>query len=415
MRETTSSDRDLKSLPNVFDPFPLYAWLRDHDPVHWSDSLNAWALTRYADVLEVFNQPLAFSSDRFRKIAERYASSRPAVQAVGGVLADWLVFRDPPDHTRLRGLLQASFTPRELERSRDRIQATVDGLIDAVAERGEMDFIRDFAFPLPATVIAVLIGAPTGDIDRIKAWSNRLAAYLGGAVDERDNFAEARAGLSAMVDYFRELLREREKSPREDLMTLMLEAEHEGDRLTRDEVVANCVLLLFAGHETTTNLLGNGLFHLLQHPDQTRALEADRALTPGAVEELLRYDGPVPATIKVATRDVEWHGRTIRRGDMVVPFLSAANRDPRQFPDPDRLDVRREPQRNLAFGYGIHFCLGAWLARLEAQLSFDTLLERLPNLALASVEPRWRPTIFLRGLESLPIRWNASQRSERRA
>jgi len=404
--ETASADRDLKSLANVDNPFPLYAWLREHDPVHWSDSLNAWVLTRYADVLEVFNQPIAFSSDRFRKIGERYTSQRPAVQAVGEVLADWLVFRDPPDHTRLRGLLQASFTPRELARSRAGIQATIDALLDAVAERGEMDFIADFAVPLPATVIALLIGAPTGDIERIKTWSNLLAAYLGGAVDERDNFGDARAGLAALVDYFRDLLRQRERAPREDLMSLMLAAEHEGDRLSRDEVVANCVLLLFAGHETTTNLLGNGLFHLLRHPPQRHALAADPALTTGAVEELLRYDGPVPATIKVATRDVEWYGRAIRRGDMVVPLLSAANRDPQQFADPDRLDIRREPQRNLAFGYGIHFCLGAWLARLEAQLALDTVFAQLPELALVPVEPRWRPTIFLRGLQSLPVRWD---------
>ena len=406
MIETASADRDLKSLANVDNPFPLYAWLREHDPVHWSDSLNAWVLTRYADVLEVFNQPIAFSSDRFRKIGERYTSQRPAVQAVGEVLADWLVFRDPPDHTRLRGLLQASFTPRELARSRAGIQATIDALLDAVAERGEMDFIADFAVPLPATVIALLIGAPTGDIERIKTWSNLLAAYLGGAVDERDNFGDARAGLAALVDYFRDLLRQRERAPREDLMSLMLAAEHEGDRLSRDEVVANCVLLLFAGHETTTNLLGNGLFHLLRHPPQRQALAADPALTTGAVEELLRYDGPVPATIKVATRDVEWCGRSIRRGDMVVPLLSAANRDPQQFADPDRLDIRREPQRNLAFGYGSHFCLGAWLARLEAQLALDTVFARLPELALLPVEPRWRPTIFLRGLQSLPVRWD---------
>jgi cytochrome P450 len=408
-----SADRDLKSLGNVADPFPLYAWLREHDPVHWSESLNGWVVTRYADVLEVFNQPLTFSSDRFRKIGERYASSRPAVQAVGEVLAEWLVFRDPPDHTRLRGLLQASFTPRELARSRDRIQATIDGLLDAVAGRGEMDFIGDFAVPLPATVIALLIGAPTADIDAIKTWSNQLAAYLGGAVDERDNFAEARTGLSALVDYFRDLLRERERSPRQDLMSLMLAAEHEGDRLTRDEVVANCVLLLFAGHETTTNLLGNGLFHLLRHPDQQRALASEPALTSGAVEEFLRYDGPVPATIKVATEDIEWYGRSIRRGDMVVPMLSAANRDPAQFADPDRLDIRRDPQRNLAFGYGIHFCLGAWLARLEAQLAFDTVLARLPELTPLPVVPRWRPTIFLRGLEALPIRWETNQRRDR--
>jgi cytochrome P450 len=272
-----------------------------------------------------------------------------------------------------------------------------------------MDFIADFAVPLPATVIALLIGAPIADIDHIKTWSNQLAAYLGGAVDERDNFAEARTGLSALVDYFRDLLRERERSPRQDLMSLMLAAEHEGDRLTRDEVVANCVLLLFAGHETTTNLLGNGLFHLLRHPDQQRALASEPALTIGAVEEFLRYDGPVPATIKVATADIEWCGRSIRRGDMVIPLLSAANRDPAQFADPDRLDIRRDPQRNLAFGYGIHFCLGAWLARLEAQLAVDTVLARLPDLTPLPVVPRWRPTIFLRGLQALPIKWDADK------
>ncbi len=415
MRGTTAPDLDLKSLPNVYDPFPVYAWLRDHDPVHWSSSLNAWAVTRFANVLEVFERPITFSSDRFRKVGEQYASSRPAVRAVGEVLGDWLVFRDPPDHTRLRGLLQSSFTPRQLGRSRDRIQTTVDGLLDLVADRGEMDFIRDVAFPLPAMVIAVLLGAPTADIESIKDWSDRLAAYLGGAVDERDNFTEARAGVSSMVDYFRSLLRERERNPRDDLMSLMLQAEHEGDRLSREEVLANCVLLLFAGHETTTNLLGNGLFHLLRHADQTRALGADPALTTGAVEEFLRYDGPVPATVKVATADIEWHGRAIRRGDMVVPFLSSANRDPRQFANPDTLDIRREPHRNVAFGFGIHFCLGAWLARLEAQLTFDTLLRRVPGLTLTSAEPRWKPMIFLRGLESLQLEWEATRDPERRA
>jgi cytochrome P450 len=381
--------------------------------VHWSASLNAWAVTRFADVLRVFDEPLRFSADRFRKIGERYASSRPAVRAVGEVLGDWLVFRDPPDHTRLRGLLQKSFTPRRLEGSRGRVQATVDALLDLVVARGEMDFIRDVAFPLPAMVIAVLLGVPTEDIEPIKTWSDRLAAYLGGSVDERDNFTEARAGVSALVDYFRRLLHARERASGGDLMSLMLRAEHEGDRLTHEEVVANCVLLLFAGHETTTNLLGNGLFHLLRHPDQAAAVRADPALTPHAVEELLRYDGPVPATVKVATEDLEWHGRSIRRGDMVVPFTSAANRDPRQFERPDVLDVRREPDRHMAFGFGLHFCLGAWLARLEAQTALDTVLRRLPGLALVSEAPRWKPMIFLRGLETLPVRWHAVGASER--
>ena len=409
MRETSRGpDLDLKSWRNVQDPFPLYAWLRDHDPLHWSESLSAWVVTRYEDVVAIFDRPETFSSDRFRKIDERYASQRPAVRAVAEVLGDWLVFRDPPDHDRLRGLLQSSFTPKQLASSRDRIQRTVDALRDRVAARGAMDFIRELAFPLPATVIAGLMGAPEEDLEPIKTWSDRLAAYLGGAVDARDNFAEASAGTAALVDYFHALLRERERRPRDDLTTLMLRAEHEGEHLTRDEVVANCILLLFAGHETTTNLLGNGLFHLLRHPAEAALLRADPSLLHGAVEELLRYDGPVPATVKVATEDVPWRGRTIRRGDMVVPFMASANRDPRQFPDPDALDVRRQPERHLAFAWGIHFCLGAWLARLEARVVLDTVFRRLPELALAPGEPRWKPMIFLRGLESLPLVWEST-------
>src|SRR5207249_721446 len=198
---------------------------------------------------------------------------------------------------------------------------------------------------------------------------------------------EASTGIAGLVDYFRTLLRERARRPRDDLMSLMLRAEHEGDRLTHDEVVANCILLLFAGHETTTNLLGNGLFHLLGHPAQTALLRADPSLLHGAVEECLRYDSPVPATVKVATEDVPWHDRTIRRGDMVMPFMASANRDPRQFPDPDTLDVRRPAERHVAFAWGIHFCLGAWLARLEARVVLDTVFRRLPGLGLASSEP----------------------------
>jgi len=401
-------DVDPKSWGNVQDPFSLYGWLRDHDPLHWSTSLNAWVVTRWADVLEVFNRPQTFSADRFRKVDERYASQRPTVRAVADVLGHWLVFRDPPDHDRLRGLLQSSFTPKHLASSRDRIQATVDELLDRVAARGAMDFIRELAFPLPAMVIAGLMGAPAEDLDRIKTWSDRLASYLGGAVDERDNFTEASAGVAGLVDYFRALLQDRKRHPRDDLMSLLLRAEHEGERLTHDEVVANCILLLFAGHETTTNLIGNGLFHLLRHPQQAALLRGDPSLLHGAVEELLRYDGPVPATVKIATEDVPWHGKTIRRGDMVVPFLASANRDPSQFPDPDSLDVRRHIERHVAFAWGIHFCLGAWLARLEARVVLATVLRRLPDLAIGSATPRWKPMIFLRGLEALPLTWTTA-------
>lgn len=405
-------DLDLRSEPNVQDPFPVYRFLREHDPVHWSESLGSWLVTCYDQVLEVFDRPELFSSDRFRRLDRRFASEREPVLAVARVLGDWLVFRDPPDHTRLRGLLQKSFTPRQLAKSRSGIQQTIDDLIDRVADRGEMDFIRDFAFPLPATVIAILLGVPRRDIDAIKQWSDRLAAYVGGSVEASDNFTEAEAGVTRLADYFRLLIADRERRPRDDLTSLMLAADHEGSRLSSDEVVSNCVLLLFAGHETTTNLLGNGLYHLLRHPDQAEVLRARPESMESAVEELLRFDGPVTATTKVALRDVEWHGAKIARGERVLPFMSSANRDPARFQDPDRLDVRRHPNRHLSFGFGIHFCLGAPLARLEARLALETLLRRLPELSAA--EARFKPQIILRGLRSLPLRWDARRVADAR-
>jgi len=399
------ADLDLKSPAVARDPYPAFAWLRDRDPVHWSESLGAWVVTRYADVLEIWNHPDLFSSDRFRKVGAEFTSQRPEVRAVASVLSEWLVFRDPPDHTRLRGLLQKTFTPRQLANVRPQIQAAIDALIDEALPQHEIDFAAQFAFPLPALVIALLLGAPSSDIEAIKHWSDELAAYLGGSLDGRDNFTRARAGVQALVDYFTDLLREKRRNPGEDLIGLMLRAEHEGHTLGSEEIVSNCVLLLFAGHETTTNLLANGLLHLLRHPDRLAQLRARPELDASAVEELLRIESPVPATVKIATRDVEFAGAALRAGQMVLPFLSSANRDPRQFADPDRLDLARAPNRHLAFGWGIHFCLGAPLARLEAALAFRSLLERVPSLALADPDPRWRPWLFFRALEELRVRW----------
>jgi cytochrome P450 len=398
---------DLKSPHVARDPYPAFAWLRDREPVHWSESLGAWVVTRYADALEIWNRPDLFSSDRFRKVRAEFTSQRPDVRAVAAVLSEWLVFRDPPDHTRLRALLQKTFTPRQLANSRPRIQAAIDALIESALAKGEVDFVSHFAFPLPAIVIALLLGAPSQDIEAIKQWSDQLAAYLGGSLDGQDNFTRARAGVEGLVDYFTHLLREKSRSPGEDLIGLMLRAEHEGQSLGSDEIVANCVLLLFAGHETTTNLLANGLFHLLRDPAARDELGARPELDASAVEEFLRIESPVPATVKVATRDLEFRGAALRAGEMVLPFLSAANRDPRQFDAPDRLDLARTPNRHLAFGWGIHFCLGAPLARLEAALAFRSLLERAPGMALADAEPHWRPWLFFRALEELRVRWNA--------
>ena len=409
---------DLRHPDNLQNPYPLYQRLRAEHPVHWSEGLRGWTVSRYDDCLEVFQHPLRFSADRFRKLGTEFRSSRPAVQDVARVLQDWLVFRDPPDHTRMRRLLHNAFTPRELEQMKPRIQRVVDELYQRVIARcrgreGEMDFIADFAFPLPASVIAIMLGAPVEDIDALKRWSDQIAAFLGGtqaAADTGalDNMDEARQGALAMVEYFRALIARRRAAPRDDLISLMLAAQDDGDRMTPEEVVNNSVLLLAAGHETTTNLLGNGLYLLLRNPRAFRALRGNPELVPGAVEEFLRVESPVPAMTKVAAERAVLAGREIQPGEMVFPLVGSANRDERQFERPDELELARRPNRHLAFGHGIHFCLGAPLARVEAQIAFATLLRRFDEITLAEREPRWMPMIFLRGLQSLRVAFRAN-------
>ena len=406
---TTNIEVDLTDPATQRDPFPVYRWLRTHDPVHWSARLGMWVVTRYDDVQHILQQPILYSSDRFRRIGSEFASRRPDVEQIARVLRDWAVYRDPPDHTRLRGLLAKAFTPRRIELMQSRIRSIVDTLLAGIGDQPRIDYIAQFAFPLPATVIGGLLGVPDDDLPRIKVWSDQIAAYIGGAQRAGDNITEAKRGLLTMFDYFRTLIRARRTDARDDLVSLMLAAEDRGDVLSDDEVVANCVLLLFAGHETTTNLLGNGLFHLLRHPAARDALRTNRALVPAAVEEMLRFDPPVAATIKIASDPVELHGRRIDAGAMVAPFMAAANRDPGHFVDPDTLVVPREQNHHLTFGHGIHFCLGAALARLEAQIAFDRLLDRFDSIALVDDAPSWKPQVFFRGLTTLPIAWHRSR------
>lgn len=406
---------DIRHPENLKDPYPLFAYLRDEQPVHWSGSLRAWMVTRYDDVLHILQNPQRFSSDRFRNAGSRYSSERPAVAEVARVLREWMVMRDPPDHTRLRGFLHNSFTPRRLRRIEPRVQAIVDELLQRVEARGSMEFIEDFAFPLPARVITMLMGVPREDIDQIRLWSDQLAAYLGGAQTELDNMEQARDGTMQMAEYFRALIRGRgaasqdsgQETEQEDLIGLMLRAGQEGDRLSEEEIVSNCVLLLFAGHETTTNLLGNGLYHLLRNPEQHRLLADNPELARGAVEEFLRYDTSVPAVLKIAAEDTELHGKQIGKGDVVLAFLASANRDPRRFQNPDTLDITREDNRHLSFAFGIHFCLGAPLARMEANVAISTLFRRFADLTLHDQDPEWLPQIFLRGLKALPLGFRA--------
>ena len=384
------------------DPYPHYRRLRERDPVHRSRLAQGWVLTRYDDVAAVLRDP-RFSVDR----SLAFPGSDPTAPDGGfgpffGSLSRTILFKDPPDHTRLRTLVSTAFTPRAVELLRPRIQEIVDELLDAAKQRGSMDVIPDLAVPLPVIVIAELLGIPPEDRERFKGWSHVVAEGLEPVLD-RNVIRRANAVTQELEGYFADIIRERRAHPREDIISRLVAAEEAGDRLDEAEMLAFCQLLLVAGNETTTNLIGNGLLALLRHPDQLQRLRDDPALVESAVEELLRFDSPVQMTGRIALQDLELGGRPIGKNTFVLPLIGAANRDPLQFADPDRLDIGRRDNRHLSFGQGIHYCLGAPLARAEAQIAFGRLIERSARIELAS-PPRWRHTITLRGLASLPVR-----------
>ena len=320
--------------------------------------------------------------------------------------ADQVVARlDPPRHTRLRLLVNKAFTPRTVEELAPFIRAFVDKALDAAAARGRMELMADLAFPLPATVIAEMLGVPPEDRDRFKQWSDDSTA---AAANLPSNLSpevvrKSIAGMEELQNYFRGIIAQRRAEPRDDLISALVKAQEEEDRLSEQELLANSVLLLNAGHETTTNLIGNGTLALLRHPDQMRRLRDDPSLLPSGVEELLRYDSPVQFTTRILKADLELGGKVLRAGQAVLLLLGAANRDPEQFPDPDRLDVGRPDNKHLAFGHGPHFCLGAPLARLEGRILFEALLRRTPGMRLDGPPPRYRQNFNLRGLEALPV------------
>ncbi len=383
----------------VADPYPFYARLRTEEPVHQSP-MGLWVLTRYDDVARVLRDP-RFGRKGFDELVDARFGTEPGQPG----LATSMLFRDPPDHTRLRTLVSKAFTPRVIEGLRPHIQQIVDGLLDRVRDGRRMDLIADLAFPLPVIVISEMLGVPAADRDRFRQWSldvarslDAIALPVGPEVIERGN-----AARRALADYFRGLIAERRQRPQADLLTGLIAAEEQGDTLSQPELLATCVLLLVAGHETTVNLIGNGMLALLRHPAELRKLSAEPALLPSAVEELLRWDSPVQRTGRIAATDVELGGTLIPKGALVSAVLGAANRDPAHFPEPDRLDLARPDNRHLAFGWGIHFCLGAPLARVEGQIAIGALARRLPGLALATDRPEWRESSALRGLRALPV------------
>ena len=380
------------------DPYPTYHRLRDEDPVHHSP-MDFWVLTRYEDVAAVLRDPRFIKEPLVSMVAARFGVSVPP--GVGLSMLD----RDPPDHTRLRSLVSKAFTPRVVEGLRPRIQKMVDELITRAEAVGTMDLIEEFAYPIPVNVICEMLGVPVEDHERFKGWSLDIARGLDSVWLPPESEIPKRSGAArhAIGDYMRGLIAERRASPRGDLLSALIAAEEAGDKLSEDELIATCILLLIAGHETTVNLIGNGTLALLRHPEELRRLRETPGLITSAVEELLRYDGPVQRTARITSTAVTIGGRTIPKGEMVMPFIGAADRDPSQFPDPDRLDLGRADNRHIAFGWGIHFCLGAPLARVEGQIAIDTLVQRLPRLALVNDEPEHRQSLTLRGLKALSV------------
>ena len=388
------------------DPYPFYRRLRERDPIHRSRAAYGWVLSRYADIVEVLRDPRFSADDRNFSQYHRFRA-----QEIRDGIADpekgdepVMLRSDPPDHTRLRSLVSRAFTPRAVEKLRPRVEEIAEELLDGLAGKQGFDLIADFAVPLPVTIIAEMLGIPAEDRATFKRWSDVLVGFL-DPVAARDP-AVMRATVDEFFAYVTRIAQERRARPTDDLLSALVLAEEAGDRLSEQELLGTVALLLAAGNETTSNLIGNGMLALLRHPDQLDALRADPSGIESAVEELLRYDSPVQLTGRVLTRDLEFRGHRFRRGQNAILLLGAANRDPAVFPDPDRLDLARANNRHLSFSSGHHFCLGAQLARLEAQIALRELIRRCPNLRLGGERLVWGRFLFLRGLVSLPVRVN---------
>jgi len=376
------------------DPYAVYRKLRRRSPVHRSRLVNGWVLSAHTDVDRVLRDHKRFSNDQRN-------SNRPQGYEAFAEETQSLLRLDPPDHTRLRSLVGQAFTPRAVEQLRPWVERIVDELLDGIRDAARFDVIADLAYPLPITVISEMVGVPPEDRDQFKVWSSDVARILEPGTSEEEDRRSLRS-RAALNEYFSEIIARRQAEPRDDLISALIAAEDEGDKLTRDETLATLVLLLVAGNETTRNLIGNGLLALLRHPDQLQRLRRNPKMIESAIEELLRFDSPVQLDARTALEEVEIGGKRVRKGQQVVLLIGAANRDPEVFADPDRLELGRQAQSHISFGRGIHHCLGAPLARMEGQIAFRKLLERFSDIRLDG-SPQFRDHVVLRGLRSLPV------------
>jgi cytochrome P450 len=387
----------------IRDPYPYYHRLRAIDPVYHMPHGFLLA-SRHADIQFVLREK-CFGKDFTGRMTRRFGA-QVLDEPVYRSMRYWMLQQDPPDHARLRGLVVKAFTARRVEDMRPRIQQIVDTALDRIAARGHMDLIADFAFPLPVTVICDMLGVPPEDHAILFASARTGGRLLDPVPLSRAEIDEANARTVEVEAYFRDLFERRRRAPGDDLTSQLVQAEQEGSKLSNEELTANIILLFGAGHETTVNLIGNGLLALYRNPDQLRLLRSDPSLIANAIEEFLRFDSSVQLTGRTALKAVTVGGVDVAKGNTVLCLLGAANRDPAVYSDPDRLDITRQNIRPMSFGGGIHFCLGAQLARIEAEIAIATLLRRFPNLTLDDPEhPDWRPTFVLRGLNKLPASW----------
>lgn len=391
------------------NPYPLYRRLRTEAPVYWDPYLHAWVVTRYADVVTVLHH---FSANRTPTPEQFAALGLPELGPVSQMMVKQMLFMDAPDHTRLRSLSSYAFTPARVEVLRSHIRSIVKSLLDQVQAKGQMDLIADLAAPLPAIVTAEMLGVPVSDSDKLKSWSADFAEVLGNFQHNPDRASRTLKCVEEMREYFAEAMERLRAEPREGLIYSLMTAEIDGDRLTDEEIIANSIVTMVGGQETTTNLIGNGVLALLRNPEQFARLKNNLDLIPSAIEELLRYESPSQHTARIAPQDTEMGGQKIKKGQAVIAVMGAGNRDPERFPDPDRLDLSRTDNRHLAFGWASHFCFGAPLARIEGQLALEAIVQRLPDLKLEPGPLLWRDNLGLRGLVALPVTFGTESRPE---
>jgi len=381
------------------NPYPLYQRLRTESPVHWDPFLYTWVVTRYVDVVRVLKE---FSAARTPPPEQLTAIGLSNLNPIAQVLVKQMLFLDPPSHTRIRSLASAAFTAARVEALRSHIRDIAKSLLDKLAVNGRMEVIAELAEPLPAIVSAEMLGVPVEDHRQLKSWSQDFAEIIGNFQHNPDRVSQILKTTEEMTSYFRSAMRKEKLRP-DGLVASLRDAEIQGDRLTEDEVIANCIITMVGGQETTTNLIANGILSLLRNPDQLEKLRQNISLIPSAVEELLRYESPSQHTARVAAEDTELGGKIIRKRNAVMAVMAAANRDPERFAEPDRLDIARSDNRHVAFGWGAHFCFGAPLARIEGQIVFEEMIRSFPKWTLEAGPLQWRTNLALRGLVALPI------------